>query len=288
MWTQETEAQFFRWAIDERGCSLETLFYKVGNRYLFYLPNGTRGQGDVRQGRNPLVGEFTEKWAEKFLAPIVSEVGLHLVRNVTVPAWGLVGQRAADLAICRTSSRSPKPSDVVALLEVKMSLVWNWEWQPAQKTVSCIGDFRTHQGRPSVLRSDTVLKALGKAIEVRGMGFSGAFLVLCNTPVASDYFRQIDGCRRIGIVQGFFSVNPQPTKDGQHNPKRSPEGGFYRWDEPAEVKARLEEMLSEQRHFFSGFLPLSVLGHLIERACCEPTLSQKAHRFLDGLREVSE
>ncbi len=286
MWRKETEEQFFRWAIAERRCNLKTLFYKVGNRHLFYLPTGIKGRGEVKQGRNPLVGEFTEKWAERFLSPMVNELGFHLVRSANIPAWRLVGQRAADLAICRAPGKEQTPDSVIALLEVKMSIVWNWEWQPERGTVTCIGDFLTHQGRPSALRSDTVLKALGKAIEVRGMGFSGAFIILCNTPVANDYFQQIDGCKQTGIVQGFFSVNPQPTEDEQHNPKRSPKGGFYRWDEPAEVKESLREMLSEQRHFFSGFLPLSVLGQLIENACREATLSQKARRFLEGLKEV--
>lgn len=246
MWTKEVEQAFFHWALIECRCDPNLLFYEVSGRHLFYLPVGVKGKGEVKQGRNPLVGEFTEVWAKNFLQPIVGSFGLHLVRKAVVPEWGLIGQRAVDLAICLTSEKHQKPENIVALVEVKMSIVWNWEWHPSTGAVTCVGDFRTHQGRPSVLRRDGMLKMLGKVAMIRGMEFEGAFVVLCNTSIPTKYHEQIDGYKRIGVVQGFFSVNPQPIDgkdDGRLNPKRSPLGGFLRWDTPEEATETMTALL---------------------------------------------
>lgn len=289
MWTKETEREFFRWALSERKCKPKDLFYKVGRKHLFYLPKDVKGSGEVKQGRNALVGEFTETWAEKFLKPIVEDMGLYVVRGAIVPELGLVGQKKADIALCRTSEKHQRLENIVALVEVKMSIVWNWEWKPAKKEIICIGDFRTHQGRPSVLRSDTVLKALGKAVEVRGRGFQGAFFVLCNSPISSDYHEQVDGCKQLGVIQGFFSVNPSPVDkagDEQINPKRTKQNGFVRWDCVDEAEKVLRSMLAEQNYFFSGYLTLRALGCLIETACQETELTNKARRFLELLKGV--
>lgn len=290
MWTKETEREFFQWALEERRCKPEDLFYKICGRYLFYLPKGIKGTGEVKQGRNALVGEFTEIWAENFLKPIAESFGLHVVRGAIVPELKLVGQRKADIALCRTSDMHQRLENIVAIVEVKMSIVWNWEWQPSMGEVICIGDFRTHQGRPSVLRSDTILKALGKAVEVRGQGFQGAFFVLCNSPISNDYRNQIDGCKQLGVIQGFFSVNPYPIDgacDEQTNPKRTSECGFLRWDRVREAEQTLHSILAEQNYFFSGYLSLEMVGRLIETACQEVKPHDKARRFLRLLREVS-
>ena len=287
MWTKKTEKEFFLWVFEKRKAKPEQIFYLVKDRYLFYLPKGTKGQGQVMQARNPWVGEFTEEWAEKFLSPIVRNLGFYVVRRATIHEWGLFGQRVADLVICRTPQKFSKvdPNSVIAIVEVKMSIVWNWEWMPRSNEIVCAGDFRTHQGRPSVLRSDTVLKALGKAIEVRSKGFNGAFFVLCNTPIPDDYQTQVDGCKRIGVIQGFFSVNPQPL-DEKDSLKRTDFEGFLRWDSPDEASATLSSLLAEQSQFFSGYLSLSQLGELIETASRQSSPQDKARCFLKILREV--
>jgi hypothetical protein len=287
MWTKETEREFFSWAFNERNAKPEQIFYRVEDKYLFYLCKGTKGQGQVMQARNPWVGEFTEKWAEKFLSPIVGNLGFYVVRKATIREWGLFRQRAADLVICRTPQKPQEvdPKSVIAIVEVKMSIIWNWEWKPQLNEIVCAGDFRTHQGRPSVLRSDTVLKALGKAIEVRSKGFNGAFFVLCNTPIPDDYQTQIDGCKRIGVMQGFFSVNPQPL-DKEDSLKRTDFEGFLRWDSPDEASTTLSSLLAKQSQFFSGYLSLRQLGELIETASRQSSPQDKARCFLEALREV--
>ncbi len=287
MWTKEAEKEFFSWAFSEHKAKPDQLFYRVGDRYFFYLPNDIKGQGQVMQARNPWVGEFTEKWAEQFLKPIVERLGLYVVRGAIVHEWGLFRQRAADLVICCTPQKSQRvdPKAVVAVVEVKMSIVWNWEWKSESGEIVCAGNFGTHQGRPSVQRSDTVLKALGKAVEVRGKGFGGAFFVLCNTPIPDDYQTQIDGCKRIGIIQGFISVNPQPL-DGKESLKRTDFEGFLRWDSPDEASATLSSWMVQRSQFFSGYLPLERLGELIETASRESSPQDRARYFLEALREV--
>jgi hypothetical protein len=287
MWTKEAEREFFSWVFNEHKAKPEQLFYRVGDRHFFYLPKRVKGEGQVMQARNPWVGEFTEKWAEKFLRPIVEKLGLYVVRRAIIREWGLFGQRAADLIICRTPQKSQRvdPKAVIAIIEVKMSIAWNWEWKPASGEIVCAGNFQTHQGRPSVQRSDTVLKALGKAIEVRGKGFGGAFFVLCNTPIPDDYQTQIDGCKRIGIMQGFISVNPQPL-EGKDSLKRTKFEGFVRWDSPDEAYTTLSSWLAQRSQFFSGYLPLEQLGKLLETASRESAPLDKARCFLEALREV--
>jgi len=245
MWTKETEKEFFRWALSERNCRPEDLFYEVGGEHLFYLRKGVKGSGEVKQGRNALVGEFTETWAEEFLRPIVEDMGLYVVRGAIVPELGLVRQKKADIALCRTPEKHQRLENIVALVEVKMSIVWNWEWKPKTNEIICVGDFRTHQGRPSVLRRNNMLKLLGKVAIMRGMGFKHAVFVICNAPIPVSHHGQIDGYKQIGVIQGFFSVNPQPIdgQDEQINPKCSPFGGFIRWDNFEEAAETLYGLL---------------------------------------------
>ena len=67
----------------------------------------------------------------------------------------------ADVVISRSKNISQAPEDIFAIIEVKMSVVWNWELQK-NKSFVCIGDYKTHQGNPGLLRSDSMLKAIGK------------------------------------------------------------------------------------------------------------------------------
>jgi len=288
MWTKETERDFFHWALELQRCKPQELFYKSGGRYYFYLPVGVKGEGEVKQARNPLVGRFTEQWAENFLKIIVKDLGLVVVRNKDIPAFGLTGNRAPDLAICYKEVEDViLPENLVAIVEVKMSIVWNWEWDPLSRSVNCIGDFRTHKGRPSVLRSDNVLKALGKAVEVRGNGYEGLFIVLCNSPISNESLNQIDGWKQTGIVQGFFSVNPRPLNgqaNEKDNPKGTPKGGFLRWDSPEEAKETLQGLVANKGLYFSGFLSMETLGRLIEYASRGKNFVEKARLFISELK----
>ena len=75
-----------------------------------------------------------------------------------------------------------------------MSIVWNWELQGG-KTLSCIGDYKTHQGNPGLLRSDSMLKGIGKSINIRVSSFQAAtipIIVMGNTPITNSYYPKVD------------------------------------------------------------------------------------------------
>ena len=58
-----------------------------------------------------------------------------------------------------------------------MSIVWNWEYKVGDSEIiilKCIGNYKTHQGNPGLLRSDSMLKAIGKSA-ILG-------LLVCNLP----------------------------------------------------------------------------------------------------------
>ena len=50
-----------------------------------------------------------------------------------------------------------------------MSIVWNWEYKQVKgkPEIICVGDYKTHTGQPSIRRSDSMLKAIGKSINIR-------------------------------------------------------------------------------------------------------------------------
>jgi hypothetical protein len=101
---------------------------------------------------------------------IVSEKGLFAVTGVVCPEIELTENSPADVAITAKKGKNQKAKDILLIIEVKMSIVWNWEYvnnaREGEKLV-CIGDFQTHQGNPGLLRSDSMLKAIGKSINIR-------------------------------------------------------------------------------------------------------------------------
>ncbi len=50
-----------------------------------------------------------------------------------------------------------------------MSIVSNYKFTQPNK-VEFIGDYKQHKGNPSLLRSDSMLKAIGKSINIRVSG----------------------------------------------------------------------------------------------------------------------
>ncbi len=97
----------------------------------------------------------------------------------------------------------------------------------------------------------------------------------------------VDHLRKAGIIQGFYSVNPNPldNEDGD-NIKSTPEMGFLRIDTFSELETELSNFVKEEREFFSSMLPKEKLGRFIEIASREPTYVKKAEKFLELLRGV--
>jgi hypothetical protein len=139
---------------------------------------------------------------------------LYAVQAVICNEIGLSAQSPADVALCKSRKWEQPVSNIKAIFEVKMSIVWNWELKNNRPI--CLGDFRTHKGNPGLLRSDTMLKAIGKSINIRVSGYDPSripIVVLGNTPITESYISKVDHLYKSGIIQGFWSVNPVPLDD---------------------------------------------------------------------------
>lgn len=294
LWNKEQEKNFFTYSLNLT--SPEKLFYVTEDqRFLAYWPNGYKGKKDTLQSRNAFIGSYTNKWTAALFSNIAKEVGGYSVEGIVCEDIGLTKQSKADVAICKTNAEIQRPGNILIIIEVKMSVVWNWEFIPKGKSdfdLKCIGDYTTHQGNPSLLRSDTMLKAIGKSINIRVSSRAASkipIIVIGNTPITEHYYGKVDHLRRNGVVQGFWSVNPKPLHgDNGRNIKNTRYKGFYRFDDYNQLKQNMLNLLKEEREFFSSMQTKRRLGEIIEIANREPTYEAKAQRFLELLGEANE
>lgn len=290
LWNQNQEKDFFIKSLEF--ATPEQLFYITKDkRYLAYWPKNYDGTKTTLQSRNSLIGSYTEKWATDLFSEIAKMVNGYAVQGVIVEEVGLTNQSPADVAICKTKNVIQKPENILMIIEVKMSVVWNWEFSPATKNLVCIGDYKTHQGNPGLLRSDTMLKAIGKSINIRVSSFAASkipIIIVGNTPITKSYYEKVDHLKRNGIIQGFWSINPKPLDNNGENIKSTSFKGFYRFDGYEELKQHAINLLKEEREFFSSMQTRKKLGEIIEIANKEATYEAKAQKFLTLLRQSKE
>jgi len=284
LWTKNKEIEFF--TESQKFATLEQLFY-IGDdsRYYAYWPKSYKGKKSTLQSRNTLIGNFTEKYSVDLLQGFANSQNLYAVQGVICDEIGLSAQSPADVAICRSRQREQSVSNIIAIFEVKMSVVWNWELK--DNKLICLGDFRTHKGNPGLLRSDTMLKAIGKSINIRVSGHQASripIVVLGNTPITESYMPKVDHLYKAGIIQGFWSVNPFPLDNDGDNIKNTAAKGFIRMDSYAELENNLKKLFSEDLEFFSSMKSRKELGQIIEIANKEPTFEKKAEKFLSLIR----
>ncbi|MEA2006154.1 MAG: hypothetical protein U9O50_07880 [Acidobacteriota bacterium] len=284
LWNKDTEIEFFKKSLALT--TPEQLFYKTSdNRYLAYWPKGYEGQKTTLQSRNAFIGDYTEKWSLKVLKDFADKIGAFVVQSVVCEKIELKRNSPADLAFCKTNNRVQKPEDIIMIFEVKMSVVWNWEYLKSNGELKCIGDYTTHQGNPGLLRSDTMLKAIGKSINIRVSGLAATkipVVILGNTPITESYYEKVDHLKKFGIIQGFWSLNPEP-RDEIEIIKNTETFGFKRMDTYEELSKNLNELLAEEREFFSGMKTKRQLGNIIEIANREESYEKKAEKFLSLL-----
>jgi hypothetical protein len=289
LWNKEQEIRFFTEA--KEFAKVEQLFYRGDDgRYYAYWPKNYKGVKGTLQARNALIGGFTEKWSADLLQDFAQSKGCYVVQGAICDEIGLPRLSPADLAVCRTKNINQKPEDITLIIEVKMSVVWNWELRvkDGEEVLVCLGDYETHQGNPGLLRSDTMLKAIGKSINIRVSSPKASrvpILILGNTPITSHYYEKVDHLRRSGVIQGFWSVNPNPLDNNKENIKSTHGSGFLRFDTYDELINKLNELLREEKEFFSGMRTRTELGRMIEIANREDNYEKKAQRFLELIKE---
>jgi len=289
LWSKDIEKNFFYRALQLT--TPESIFYKTNDgRYLAYWPKNYQGEKTTLQSRNAFIGDFTEKWALNLLRDFAREKHLYAVQGVICEEIELKRQSPADIAICKTDRKEQIPENIVLIFEVKMSIVWNWEYKKENEedNLICIGDYTTHRGTPGLLRSDTMLKAIGKSINIRVSSFKAnkiPIIILGNTPIQQSYYKKVDHLKKFGIIQGFWSLNPKPL-DTLTNPtlKSTQEKGFIRIDSYREFLTLLNELSLREMEFFSGMKTKEELGKIIEIANREDTYIKKAEKFLELLR----
>lgn len=290
LWSKDCERDFFLKSM--AFATPEQLFYITKDqKHCAYWP---KKYGDIKntlQSRNSLIGNYTEKWSVELFKEIAEKLDAFSVQGVICEEIGLTRQSAADVAICKTKDIIQKPENILMLFEVKMSIAWNWELTKKDKKYDlvCLGDYNTHQGNPSLLRSDSMLKAIGKSINIRVSGFAASkipIVIIGNTPVTSSYYDKVDHLKQSGIIQGFWSVNPEPLDNGRESLESTKLGGFIRINTYDELVKRTLELGVEDREFFSGMQSKQKLGEIIRIANQEKTEEAKAQKFLELIREV--
>ena len=292
LWNKQEEKRFFTKMLEI--ATPDQLFFTTNDeKHLAYWPKGYKGKKSTLQSRNTFIGSYTEKWIKDFIMPISEELNAYPVHNMVCDEVGLTNRSPADVAICKTRKTVQKPEDILLLIEVTMSVIWNWEYNPEDDIVECIGDYTTHQGNPGLLRSDSMLKAIGKSINIRVSGFQASkipIIVIGNTPISENYYSKVDHLKQAGVIQGFYSVNPNPIDDpiNQKNIKNTPDNGFLRFDSFGEFKEVLMPLLRKDNEFFSGMRTKSELGKIIAIANREPSYEKKAEKFLELIRNGDE
>ncbi|OQX71077.1 MAG: hypothetical protein B6D62_02750 [Candidatus Cloacimonas sp. 4484_275] len=284
LWSVETEKKFFVETL-KNFASPEKLFYKFGEEYFAYIKKGQKNNGQTLQSRNSLIGQFTEKWCKDLLNPIAKKLNLYAVNNVVCKEIGLTKRSNADLAFCTTDSSVQVPQNIKIIFEIKMSIISNYKYSPQNNILEFIGDYKSHKGTPSLLRSDSMLKAIGKSINIRVYNkFSTKIpiIILGNSPINKSYENKVDFLKKSGVIQGFLSLYPNPTKS--EFIKNTKEKGFQTIFSVSELHSILCELLENDMNYFSSMISKQELGKIISLANQEKSEIEKAEKFLSLIR----
>ncbi len=285
LWNTDTEIHFFTEAL-RNFTSPEKLFYKLNSDYYAYVPKSIKGAGQTLQSRNSLIGMFSEKWAKDVFLPIARKFDLYAVNSVVCEGICLSKASNADLCFCTTDSQEQRPENIKLIFEIKMSIVSNYKLIGSGELLY-LGDYKTHKGNPSLLRSDSMLKAIGKSINIRVSGIESTkipIIVLGNSPITDSYIAKVDFLKTAGVIQGFWSMQPHPTS--KDFIKESMGGGFRTIENLNTLEKLIETILLDDMNFFSSMISKQKLAKFITIANQETTDEEKAERFLQMIREV--
>lgn len=282
LWDKNQEILFFNQC--RNFASPEQLFNQSDDgRFLAYWPKSYKGRKTTLQSRNSLIGKFSEKWVADILRHVVRNQNLFVVQQAQIPSIGIGYNSPADVVIASRNKKVLSSDDVKIIFEVKMSIVWNWLYDIGSDSLTEIGDYRTHKGKPSFTRSDSILKAIGKCIDIRVSSIKASkipLIVIGNAPLSNGFCKKADYLKNAGIIQGFWSLNPCPLNHGNTR-KSSHNDGYIRFDDICELKTKIDELFGNDLNFFSGMKSPEQLGKIIEIADNEQTYQLKGMKFLE-------
>ena len=285
LWSTTDEKDFFNKGLKGGFATKSDLFYHFNNEYFSYISKNQENDGQTLQSRNSLIGNYTETWCMNLLQPIAKRFNYYAIKGAVCPKIGLSKRSAADIAICTVNSINQEPLNIKLIIEVKMSIVNNYKMQSDNK-LRYIGDYKSHKGNPSLLRSDSMLKAIGKAINIRVSGSASTkipIIVIGNSPITLSYIHKVDFLKSAGVVQGFYSIYPNPTNSNhiQVSEKR----GFETIDNLNYFEQILSQIINTPFNYFSSMKSQQKLGEIISIAAQETTNLAKADKFLKLIRE---
>jgi hypothetical protein len=281
LWNKKQEKLFFN--NSKNFASINQLFNQTEDgRYVAYWPKNYKGKKTTLQSRNSLIGKFSEKWVADLLNNLIEDKNLFVIQQAQIPAIGISYNSPADVVIASKNKKVLSPEDVKIIFEVKMSIVWNWEYDISSDSLLEIGDYKSHRGKPSFTRSDSILKAIGKCVDIRVSNVLASkipLIVLGNAPLSNGFCKKADYLKSAGIIQGFWSLNLFPLNHGNSR-KITPKMGFIRFDDMGELNMNLNKLFNENLNFFSGMKNPTQLGKLIEIANNENDYHNKGLKFL--------
>ena len=248
-------------------------------------------------GRNANVSGKTENFALELLKSVAKDISSELdqkvfaKRGVECPNLGLTGRSKADLALLSQDMEGPVPVVAIkCLLEVKMSFIWNWKEGDLAKPVA---DYDGHQGKPSIFRTDSILKAIGKAAITRSYRGSERipFVVVGNSPLPPGYRENVDKTVNGGLIQKWISITPKPLvvspqdSPTERNPKSS--AGFLRIDQEDELRSLLKNLLNGKSQYLSAMVDPEKLGKLIKSLDSNNAAEDIGLEFLRRMNEAN-
>lgn len=284
LWGKETEEKFFYEAL-KNFASPEQLFYKFGDDYYAYIPKKQKNNGQTLQSRNSLIGKYTERWCKNLLTPIARKYGLYAVNSVVCDEIALTKRSDADVAFCTTNEKNQVAQNIKLIFEVKMSIISNYHYNLEDKQLTYLGDYKSHKGNPSLLRSDSMLKAIGKSINIRVSGIESTkipIIILGNSPITKSYIHKVDFLKASGVIQGFLSLFPEPTTSSFI--KQTEKIGFLTIKSYSDLDLFISEILKRDMNYFSTMLSKQKIGEIITIANKENTETEKAEKFLELIR----
>ena len=277
LWSKNNEINFFKFAKTQT--SRKNLFHKtLNNEYIAYPTKDIKTTSNLHI-RDLLFDSFSKNWFYDLLNNLVDD--FEVIKNPRITS---IGKNSPDFVISSKKSKILSPEDVKVIFILKLSIVWNWKYNPSLGSVEEIGDYRTHLSKPSFTSSANIFNAIDTALNIRFTNKKFAnipIIVIGNTPMSDGFCKRADYLKSSGVIQGFWSVNPFPINGATH--KTSKKRGFYRFDNSDEFKNSLDKLLDCDLKFISTMKSQKDLGKIIDQLNSENTSQDRASKFIDIL-----